>query len=415
MQSLRRLGTSSLLRTIIRIQDILPSCQAVHILDPSIAYEITNRSFHNASCLYNGQAAVALRHRKPKAQGATNQYFIDMKQVTVIAGNGGDGAISFLHLWANEFAGPDGGDGGSGGHVIFQASTDVNNLSHVKTILSAPHGEKGQNKDCFGKNADNFVVNVPVGTIVRSLEGKIVADLGNVGMMFIAARGGAGGHGNAFFKSDIEQSPKISEYGAKGESFQYLLELRSMANIGLIGLPNAGKSTLLRAISRARPKVAPYPFTTLKPHVGMVQYNDYEQVAVADLPGLIADSHKNRGLGITFLKHAERCAALLIVLDMSMDEPWEDLELLQYELQQFSKQLADRPVVVIANKMDLPESQENLNVLKEKTQLQIVPISAKMGQNLSTLVAEIRMLYNNETGKDFYGQDRNKRDEHEIV
>ncbi|XP_046736886.1 mitochondrial ribosome-associated GTPase 2 isoform X1 [Diprion similis] len=448
MQSLRRLGTSSVLRTILRIQDILPSCQAVHILDPSIAYEITNRSFHSPSCLYNGQPAVALRHRKPKAQGATSQYFIDMKQVTVIAGNGGDGNISFLRLWANEFAGPDGGDGGSGGHVIFQviflfhkgsnfsntelsvwsiylltlgkyisfqASTDVNNLSHVKTIVSAPHGEKGQNKDCFGKNADNFVIKVPIGTIVRSLDGKIVADLGNVGMMFIAARGGAGGHGNAFFKSDIEQSPKICEYGAKGESFQYLLELRSMANIGLIGLPNAGKSTLLRAISRARPKVAPYPFTTLKPHVGMVQYNDYEQVAVADLPGLIADSHKNRGLGITFLKHAERCAALLIVLDMSVEEPWEDLELLKYELRQFSKELADRPVVVIANKMDLPEARENLNVLKEKTKLQIVPISAKMGQNLSTLVAEMRMLYNNELGKDFYGQDKNKRDEDEIV
>ncbi|XP_076380107.1 mitochondrial ribosome-associated GTPase 2 isoform X6 [Megalopta genalis] len=283
-----------------------------------------------------------LRNMKPKSEGNTKKQFLDMKQIKTVGGKGGDGAISFAHLWSNDCAGPDGGD--------------------------AKDGENGQ--------------------------GKIIGDLNSKGSMFIAARGGAGGHGNTYFKSDVHQAPTISEYGAQGENLQYVLELRSMAHIGLIGLPNAGKSTLLRAITRARPKIAAYPFTTLRPHLGMILYDDYEQIAVADLPGLISDSHKNRGLGIQFLKHIERCKTLLFILDVTSDKPWIDFETLKYEISQFNVKLNERSILIAANKIDLPKAKENFEILTKKVNLPIIPISAKMGTNISTLLKEIRILYN---------------------
>ncbi|XP_043275215.1 mitochondrial ribosome-associated GTPase 2 isoform X2 [Venturia canescens] len=336
---------------------------------------------------------TALRNLKPKSRQHTEQCFVDVKQVKAFGGVGGDGAISFLQLWVNDKAGPDGGDGGHGGHVLFEVSPDVKDLKGVKNIVQAENGEKGYSKDCCGKNAEHKVIKVPIGTIVRNTNGDILADLDEPGMMFIAARGGAGGHGNAFFTSPTQQCPQICEYGAVGEEKEYVLEVRSMAHIGLIGLPNAGKSTLLRAISRARPKVASYPFTTLRPHLGMVLYDDYEQIAVADLPGLIEDSHKNRGLGITFLKHIERCAALLFIVDLSLEKPWTQYETLRNEIEQFNRKLLRRPTLLIANKIDLPESRENLTELKARVALPIVPISAKMGENVSHLLKEMRLLY----------------------
>ncbi|XP_053990488.1 mitochondrial ribosome-associated GTPase 2 isoform X2 [Hylaeus volcanicus] len=341
--------------------------------------------------------AKPLRDTKRKSQGDTNITFTDMKQVKTIGGKGGDGAISFLQLWANENGGPDGGDGGHGGHVIFEVSSNVTDFSNMQSVLKAEDGEKGYSKDCFGKNAKHTIVPVPAGTIIRNIDGTIVADLDNEGTMFIAARGGAGGHGNSYFKSDLQQTPCISEYGAQGEELQYILELRSMAHIGLIGLPNAGKSTLLRAISRARPKVAPYPFTTLKPHLGMVLYDDYEQIAVADLPGLISDSHKNKGLGIQFLKHVERCKILLFILDLTSDEPWVDFETLMYEITQFNVKLNERSLLIAANKIDLPQAAENLEMLRQKMDIPIIPISAKMGTNIANLLKEVRILYDKAT------------------
>ncbi|XP_011269531.1 mitochondrial ribosome-associated GTPase 2 isoform X2 [Camponotus floridanus] len=354
------------------------------------------RTLSVTACVHEKKSvAKALRSTKPKSKHDTLQYFVDIKQTRTIGGKGGDGEISFLRLWVNDRAGPDGGDGGSGGHVIFEAKKDVKDLRNVQSVIRAEDGEKGYTKDCFGKNAEHNVVKVPIGTIVRDLNNKILADLDQDGMMFIAARGGAGGHGNSFFKSDTQQSPEISEYGAIGEDLRYVLEIRSMAHVGLIGLPNAGKSTLLRAISRARPKVAAYPFTTLRPHIGMIQYDDYEQVAVADMPGLIEDSHKNKGLGVTFLKHAERCAALIFILDITVDEPWKALEVLKYEISQFNEKLNDRPQIVVANKMDLPNAEVNLQSLKKYINLPVIPISAKLGTNISTLLKEIRILYDN--------------------
>lgn len=337
--------------------------------------------------------AQPLRSRKPKSQSVKAQHFIDFKRIKALGGSGGDGCISFLHLWSNEFAGPDGGDGGHGGHVVLKASMDVKDLTHVLSILKAEPGERGSNKDCNGKNADHFIVNVPIGTVVKNERGKVIADLSEEGLMFVAARGGAGGKGNHFFISDTMQAPEICEYGAKGEQLEYSIELRSMAHIGMIGFPNAGKSTLLRAISRARPKVAPYPFTTLKPHLGMIQYDDYEQIAVADLPGLIPDSHKNKGLGIQFLKHAERCSGLLFVIDVSNENPCDHLDTLKYELSQFSDELIQRPQLIVANKIDVPGAFDNVKILKDSTDIPVIPVSAKIGTNLSELLQEIRRMY----------------------
>ncbi|XP_043489912.1 mitochondrial ribosome-associated GTPase 2 isoform X1 [Polistes fuscatus] len=374
-----------------QIPNIVVANIKIHRIIDKKVYELfcTSTNFH----CDNKHLANPLRSQKSKSLSNTSQYFVDIKQVRVIGGKGGDGTISFLQLWKNDRAGPDGGDGGHGGHVIFQVSKNTKDLKHIQSIFKAEDGENGASKNCHGKCAEHNIIPVPIGTIIRNIEGTILADLDQENSMFIAARGGAGGHGNPFFTSDTQQSPKICEYGANGEDLQYILEVRSMAHIGLIGFPNAGKSTLLRAISRARPKVASYPFTTLKPHVGMIPYDDYEQISVADLPGLIADSHKNKGLGITFLKHAERCAILLFVIDLSLDKPWEALEILKYEINQFNKNLNNRSLIVVANKMDLPEAEENLKLLKEKINMPIIPISAKVGINISTLLKEIRVLY----------------------
>lgn len=312
----------------------------------------------------------------------------------VLGGQGGDGCMSFLSLWANENAGPDGGDGGNGAHVVFQASTDVSDFSHITSVLTGTSGEKGGNRDCHGKSANHVVVKVPVGTIVKNISGQVVGDLESENLMFVAARGGAGGKGNHFFLSNSNQTPMISEHGAQGEDMSYHLELRSMAHVGFIGLPNAGKSTLLRAITRAKPKVAAYPFTTLKPYIGMIPFDDYEQVAVADLPGLIPGSSENKGLGIQFLKHAERCSTLLFVIDASCDEPWNHYFTLIDEIGKFSTELVGRQKIIAANKVDLPEAEENVKLLREKVgDVPVVAISAKMGTNMTELLEVIRRNY----------------------
>ncbi|KAG4073812.1 hypothetical protein HA402_001036 [Bradysia odoriphaga] len=348
---------------------------------------------HKSCQLYSQKVAVPLMRKKLKSKTKDALQFIDVKHVRVFGGKGGDGCVSFLSLWCNENAGPDGGDGGNGGHVVFKSTYNVNNYSHVLSIIRAEEGGKGHPKNQHGKNAEHNIVQVPVGTIVKNQQGKVVGDLNAEGMMFVAARGGAGGKGNRFFITEQEYAPKICEHGADGEVLSYVIELRSMAHIGLIGFPNAGKSTLLQAVTRAKPKIAPYPFTTLRPHLGMVQYDDYVQIAIADLPGLIPGSHENKGLGIQFLKHAERCAVLMFIVDASCDAPWEHINILKFELESFSKELANRPQIIVANKIDLPEAEDNVRVLREKFNVPIFTISAKMGTNVTSLLGELRKLY----------------------
>lgn len=284
--------------------------------------------------------------------------------------------------------------------MIFQATTNVKDLGHITThSIEADDGVNGSSRNCHGKNAEHKIVQVPIGTLFKNPEThRVIGDLSKDGLMFVAARGGAGGKGNCFFTTDTEQAPQICELGAEGEQFSYFIEIKSMANVGLIGFPNAGKSTLLRAVSRARPKVAPYPFTTLKPYIGMVQYGDLEQLAIADLPGLIEDSHKNKGLGFQFLKHMERCAALIFVIDASLEGCGDHYETLRYELKMFNPELVQKPHLIVANKMDLPESELHIKSLEAAAEDsgRIIRISAKDETNLDDLLKEIRLLYDSQ-------------------
>ena len=281
---------------------------------------------------------------------------------------------------------------------MFRANSKINSLGHLPPVLSAKDGGCGGTNDKEGKNAAHRIIDVPLGTRFRHpVEDLVLAELDKDGALFLAARGGEGGKGNAFFKDAQRQTPVMAEKGGVGEKFTYDLELRIMAQVGLIGYPNAGKSTLLRSISRARPKVAAYPFTTIKPHIGMVPYDDGLQLAVADIPGLISGAHQNKGMGIAFLKHIERCQCLLYVLDMAQSDPQEQLESLAYELEQYSPGLSQRPHGIIANKMDLECATSHLEALV--TAEKVIGISAKYSKNMDTLLRFIRQMYEREQNK----------------
>lgn len=337
--------------------------------------------------------AKPLRKLKISRTEFKTQKFTDYTEITAVGGKGGDGEIAFLRLHSNPFGGPSGGDGGNGGHVILQACNTVKSLESVPTVIRAANGHNGRGKHMHGGHGMDNVIKVPVGTLVKDNE-KVVSDLNEHDAKFIAARGGSGGHGNHFFLTNENRHPDIAERGAQGETRKYSLELKIMAHIGLVGFPNAGKSTLLRAISRARPKIASYPFTTLNPHIGIVHYDDYVQLAVADLPGLIPGAHQNRGLGISFLRHIERCSGILYVIDLSCDSPLEQLELLKYELEQYKKGLSSRPHAIVANKCDLEDvTEEKLEFIKKNIDIPVFPISAKYGTNVLNLLKYIRKLY----------------------
>ncbi|XP_065370963.1 mitochondrial ribosome-associated GTPase 2 [Calliphora vicina] len=334
----------------------------------------------------------ALRAKKSKSNSENvPNYFSDTKSVRVVGGKGGNGCISFLQLWCNERAGPDGGDGGNGGHVIFESSKDVRNLNHLCTTIRGEDGQCGTPKECHGKNSKHTITKVPIGTIIRNKSGVIIGDLDREHMMFVASRGGAGGKGNRFFTTEKENSPKVCEHGPPGEDFIYILEMRSMADIGIVGFPNAGKSTLINAITRTRSKVAPYAFTTIHPQIGMVQYADHFQLAVADLPGIIPGSHRNKGLGLQFLKHVERCSSLIYLLDASAESPWLHYENLNYEMFNFNKKLTTYPKIIVANKIDKPEAIANLSELKNRIDGPVIGISAKDGTNLQQLLNLMRL------------------------
>lgn len=337
---------------------------------------------------------------KSKSSFERNNEFIDFLNVHVKGGNGGNGMICFLQLWSNPNAGPSGGDGGNGGHVIFEACNDIKSLNRVKTSYNGQNGENGMHKDMTGKNAEHIIVKVPVGTLIKDrLSKKLIANMNMDGIRFLAARGGCGGKGNHYFLSNKNRHPRVAEIGATGEKRSLILELKIIAQAGLVGFPNVGKSTLLSAISRAKPKVANYPFTTLKPFVGIVQYDDMEQLSVADLPGIIEDAHKNRGLGFDFLKHVERCVCLFYVIDISQANPYYQFQTLVKELEHYKKDLSKRPVAVVVNKMDVEDSKERLQQFVEKlkednlSHLRVIPVSAKYGSNLTELLVYFRQLY----------------------
>jgi len=314
-----------------------------------------------------------------------SKMFIDQIDVHVRSGKGGDGAVSMRREALVEFGGPDGGDGGRGGDVVFVASEHVNSLLslYYDPKCFAQDGENGKRQKMYGKRGKDLVVPVPQGTEVYDADtGLLIADITEPGQRVIVAKGGAGGFGNVHFKSSVNQAPTEHTPGGPAEERRLRLELKTIADAGLLGFPNAGKSSLLSAVSAATPKIANYPFTTLNPIVGTIVYDDYAKVRVADVPGIIEGAAKGVGLGLDFLRHLERAKVLVYVIDMAGSdgrEPWRDYEVLKREIEEYSVELAARPALVVANKMDVPEAQENLVRFKEETGVDAIPSSCATG------------------------------------
>ena len=334
--------------------------------------------------------------------------FVDQIRIFAQAGNGGRGCVSFRREKFVPKGGPDGGDGGRGGDVILQADRHVDNLSSLfyEPIINAQNGGHGMGKKMAGRSGASKVVNVPLGTLVhrlasekseiRNLKFDIqpLVDLTRDGEKFVLCRGGVGGKGNVHFKSSRNRAPREYTDGEEGERGYFLLELRTIADAALVGYPNAGKSTLLRKISAARPKVAAYPFTTLHPIIGVVEFQGYRRATIADIPGLIEGAHRGLGLGHEFLRHIMRCRVLLFVVDVAGSEgrnPGEDLRNIRREIALYDPQLSQRAWHIIANKMDLPAARENLKRLQDRfSNIDIVPVSAQTGDGLETLKAQLQ-------------------------
>jgi GTPase len=380
--------------------------------------------------------------------------FIDEIKITARAGHGGKGCVAFHREAYITKGGPSGGNGGRGGSVILQADHDLNNLiaQYYQPRLIAKDGEHGLGKGMDGHAGNDLIVKVPCGTLVWKLpsskpaeisedeneeadkkltfktsaskrplirsaagvqaqeidlskeetgefssdfeKGELVADLTQHGQQFVLCKGGRGGLGNRNFATAARQTPRFAQPGEPGEEGDFLFELRIMAEVGFVGYPNAGKSTLLTAISKARPKVAPYPFTTLHPQIGIVEYADWHRLTVCDVPGLIEGAHQNVGLGHAFLRHIQRCKILVLLLDMAGTDgraPWDDYRQLLKELELYDPALLDKPRLVVANKMDEAVAEKNLKQFKTKIKkVKVLPISAAFGQGMEKFRETIR-------------------------
>lgn len=381
--------------------------------------------------------------------------FVDKVKIHVRAGDGGNGSVSFRREKYIDRGGPDGGDGGDGGDIVLVADKDTGDLSdyYYHPRLVAKNGEHGGGKNCAGRGARDVIAKVPIGTQVYRLtrpvreqkptsyrpaaaeetlikttamlglpyregrakralnavaaldkrgyneapatnERELIADLVEDGQRFILAGGGRGGRGNYRFKSSTHQAPREFEYGEPGEQLDVELELKTLADVGLVGFPNAGKSTLISKITHAHPKIAPYPFTTLAPNVGIITYDDdnFTRIRVADIPGLIEGAHAGKGLGHDFLRHIERCALLLVLLDMAgVDgrKPWDDYRQLLAELKLYNPAILRKQRLIVANKMDLPAAKKNLTAFKRKHRPRVLEISAREATGVEKLKLEL--------------------------
>jgi GTPase len=380
--------------------------------------------------------------------------FIDEIKIYARAGHGGKGCVAFRREKFRPKGGPDGGNGGRGGEVILEADHDLNNLiaQYYQPRLVAPDGERGQGKGMDGAAGKDLIVKVPCGTLVwnvpsasfagaesaapepeaetthfrttanrrplirhsggvaaqeinlseeqqpgasmRPVKGELVVDLTEHGQRFVLCKAGRGGLGNRNFATSARQAPRFAQPGEPGEEGSYLLELRIIAEAGLVGYPNAGKSTLLTAISKARPRIAPYPFTTLHPQIGIVEYPDFFRLTVCDVPGLIEGAHQNIGLGHAFLRHIERCKIVVALLDMAGTDgraPWDDYRSLLNELERYDRALVEKPRLVVGNKMDEPAAESNLKKFKRRiAKTPVLPISAAFDQGIDLFKKKIR-------------------------
>ena len=319
--------------------------------------------------------------------------FIDEVDIDVTGGNGGNGCMSFRREKYVPHGGPDGGDGGNGGSVTLKADDSLNTLQHLAGHhhWSAQRGGHGLGKNCHGRNGKDIMIPLPPGTIVRDAEnGMTLKDLGP-GEEIVIARGGKGGRGNTAFKTSTNQAPRICEPGEPGEARKLHLELKLIADVGLVGKPNAGKSTLLSRLSAARPKIAAYPFTTLTPYLGIVELSGFRRYVMADIPGLIEGAHSGHGLGDAFLRHIERTHILVHMIDVCpLDgDPVHDYRVIRRELEQYSAELASKPEIVVANKTDLTGAEEHLQRLRDELGVNVIAISAVTGAGLIELSERI--------------------------
>lgn len=321
--------------------------------------------------------------------------FVDEAKIYVKAGHGGSGCVSFRREKFVPKGGPDGGDGGKGGDVIFQATESHHTLLDLKYNQHqiAKNGSHGSGNNRTGKSAEDLVVLVPVGTIIKNFEtGELLADLSEQGQTFIAARGGIGGKGNAHFTTSTHQTPRFAQEGMEGEEFTLKLELKLLADVGIIGYPNAGKSTFISRVSAAKPKIAEYPFTTLTPHLGVVKYPGTKSFVIADIPGLIPGAHEGLGMGVKFLKHIERTSILLHIIDIS-NEPntnaWSNFSTINKELEHYNADLLEKPQIVALNKIDLPYVKERVKkevALFKKKGIILHPFSAVTGEGIKEIL-----------------------------
>ena len=329
--------------------------------------------------------------------------FVDHLKVYAKAGDGGNGVVHWVRHKYVPKGGPDGGDGGRGGNVVLRVDHHTDSLRTLffKPKAVAEAGQAGARQCKTGRNGKHFLVKVPAGTLVHQVnedgqKGELVADLTRDGEEFVLCEGGKGGRGNEHFKSSTNRAPAEAEPGQPGQEGWYFFELRKIADAGMVGFPNAGKSSLVASLSAARPKIAAYPFTTLQPMVGVIEYPGFMRATVADIPGLIEGAHANRGLGHEFLRHIMRCRVLLFVLDMAASdgrEPWDDLASLRTEVRLYSDELAQRPWLIVANKLDVEGSRARLKVLKQRfKKIEIIESSTIGDPGVDALKARLQTL-----------------------
>ncbi len=321
--------------------------------------------------------------------------FVDEVTIKVEAGNGGDGCTAFRREKFIEMGGPYGGNGGHGADIIFQVDEGLHtllDLRYQKTIKGA-NGENGRGKNQHGKGAEPLIVRVPQGTVVTDLDtGMILADLSKKDQQELIAKGGRGGRGNTAFKTQTNTAPDYSERGEEGEHKTLKVEVKMLADVGLVGLPSVGKSTIISCVSKSKPKIAAYHFTTLNPNLGVVKASDGRSFVMADLPGLIEGASQGEGLGDKFLRHIERTRVIAHVVDMSASElrdPYEDFVMINNELKEFNPKLLEKPMIVIANKMDLPDAKEHLEEFKKKVNCEIFEVSAATNTGLQAVVDKL--------------------------
>lgn len=339
--------------------------------------------------------------------------FIDSAKIRLKAGRGGDGAVAWRREKYEPAGGPHGGDGGRGGDVIIKADEGLHTLMdfRYKREYKAQNGENGMNKLKYGKAGEDIILKVPVGTLVKDEEtGGVIYDFKNKDDEFVICHGGRGGHGNAKYKTSTRRSPNFAQAGTKGEERSVILELKLLADVGLVGFPNVGKSTLLSQVSKARPKISNYHFTTLTPNLGLVSLGPEESFVLADIPGLIEGASQGIGLGDEFLKHIERTGVLIHVLDVSGSEnrdPLEDFYKINEELYNYNEKLRNKTQIIFANKMDIPSSKENLEKLKKalSSKYQIIEGSAATGENVKLLMQKAYQLVQ-EKGIDYKTYDK---------